>query len=208
MSSALGLNLQRMWWRNKATHPTLQTLLSEPLHTRPFPQTRYVVIDLETTALDPNQGEIASVAWVVIEHGAICLNQSAHYHVKLEKEVGQSAVFHQLTDTDLQQGVNIKVAMEALLSVLSNSVLVFHNAYLDMGFINKAMRSLWGAPLLMPVVDTLQVERKRLLQRTEAIKSGDLRLFQCRQRYGLPDVALHDALGDALATAELWLAMN
>ena len=208
MSSALGLNLQRMWWRHKATHPVLQTLLSEPLHTQNFKDTRYVVIDLETTALDPNQGEIASVAWVVIEQGIICLNQSAHFHVKLQKEVGQSAVFHQLTDTDLEQGVDLKVAMEALLCVVSQSVLVFHNAYLDMGFLNKAMRNLWDAPLLMPVVDTLQVERKRLLQRTEAIKSGDLRLFQCRQRYGLPDVPLHDALGDALATAELWLAMN
>ena len=208
MSSALGLNLQRMWWRHKATHPTLHALLSEPLHTQSFKDTRYVVIDLETTALDPNKGEIASVAWVVIEHGIICLNQSAYFHVKLEKEVGQSAVFHQLTDTDLEQGVDLKVAMEALLNIVSHSVLVFHNAHLDMGFLNKAMRNLWDAPLLMPVVDTLQVEHKRLLQRTEAIQAGDLRLFQCRQRHGLPDVPLHDALGDALATAELWLAMN
>ncbi len=208
MSSALGLNLQRMWWRHKTAHSTLRALLSEPIHSHAFTQTRYVVIDLETTALQPDNGEIASIAWVVIEQGTICLNQAAHYHLKLEKEVGQSAVFHQLTDTQLEQGVGIKVAMEALLNVLSGSVLVFHNAQLDMGFLNKATRRLWGAPLLMPVVDTLQVERKRLLQRTEAIQAGDLRLFQCRRRYGLPDVSLHDALGDALATAELWLAMN
>ncbi|MEE2730570.1 MAG: exonuclease domain-containing protein [Pseudomonadota bacterium] len=208
MSSALGINLQRMWWRHKATHPTLQALLSEPLQSQPFQQTRYVVIDLETTALNPEHGEIASIAWVVIEQATICLNQAAHYHVRLEKEVGQSAVFHQLTDSDLEQGVHIKEALAALLQVLSHSTLVFHNAHLDMGFLNKALRALWGAPLLLPVVDTLQVERKRLQQRTEAIPAGDLRLFQCRQRYGLPDVPLHDALGDALATAELWLAMQ
>ena len=208
MATGLKLTLQRIWWRHQARHPALQALLRDPIQQRPFNASRYVVIDLETTALQPTAGEIASIAWVVIEQGAIHLNQSCYFHLALNREVGQSAVFHQLTDTDLEQGVNIKVALEALLDALPNSILVFHNAQLDMGFINQAMRTLWGAPLLMPVVDTLQVERKRLLQRSAAIQAGDLRLFQCRQRYGLPDVSLHDALGDALATAELWLAMN
>lgn len=208
MAAGLNLALQRLWWRRKARHPVLQALLNQPLHAHPFHKTRYVVIDLETTALEPSQGEIASIAWVVIERGAIHLNQARYFHLSLENEVGQSAVFHQLTDSDLEQGVNIKVALEALLNSIANSVLVFHNAQLDMGFINRATRTLWGAPLLMPVVDTLQIEHKRLQQRTQAIKAGDLRLFQCRQRYGLPDINLHDALGDALATAELWLAIN
>jgi DNA polymerase-3 subunit epsilon len=207
-TTGISLSLQRSWWRRKATHPQLEALLSEPVCNKPFAATRYVVIDLETTDLDPEVGEIASIAWVVIEHCRIQLSQSRYFHVTLEKEVGQSAVFHQLTDSDLKEGVSVSEAMEALLSVIGNSVLVFHNAQLDMGFINKVARSLWGAPVLAPVVDTLQLERKRLMQRTEAIRSGDLRLFQCRLRYGLPEIALHDALGDALATAELWLAMN
>jgi len=208
MTSALALSLQRTWWRRKTSNPQLSALLSAPLPHKGFANTRYVVVDLETTALEPEQGEIASIAWVVIEQGRIQLNQSRYFHVALEREVGQSAVFHQLTDSDLETGVSVTVAIEALLQAIGNSVLVFHNAQLDMGFINKVVKSLWGAPLLVPVVDTLQLEHKRLLQRTEAIQPGDLRLFQCRQRYGLPAVALHDALGDALATAELWLAMN
>lgn len=205
--AALWLALQRRWWRRKTNQPLLRALFSERLANKPFRHTRYVVIDLETTALEPSAGEIASIAWVVIEQGRIQLNQSHYYHVSLQHEVGQSAVFHQLTDTDLENGVSVAQALEALLRSISHSVLVFHNAQLDMGFLNQATRALWGAPLLMPVVDTLQLERKKLQQRTEVIQAGDLRLFQCRKRYGLPEVALHDALGDALATAELWLAM-
>lgn len=204
----LWLRLQRHWWRRKTHQPLLKTLLSEALHSRPFLQTRYVVIDLETTALLPKQGEIASIAWVVIEQGIIHLNQSAHFHIKLQQEVGQSAIYHQLTDTDLESGVALDHAMTAMLAAINNSVLVFHNAQLDMGFINHYLRANWGAPLIMPVVDTLLAERKRLTLRQDSLLAGDLRLFQCRQRYGLPDVPLHNALGDALATAELWLAMN
>ena len=202
------LALQRRWWRHKTRHAPLAALLSEPLPHTEFADTRYVVIDLETTALDAANGEIASIAWVVIEGAAIHLNQSRYYHVALEKGVGQSAVFHHLTDTALKQGVPVEVAMSALLADLAHSTLVFHNAQLDMSFINKVCRSLWGAPLLLPVEDTLQLEHKKLSRQSEMVRPGALRLFQCRQRYGLPDVNLHDALGDALATAELWLAMN
>lgn len=205
---SMWLTWQRRRWRHKATHPLLQARLSETISHDDFHNTRYVVIDLETTALKPEQGEIASIAWVVIEEGAIRLNQAQYFHVALKKEVGQSAIFHQLTDTDLADGVSISVALEALLEAIPNSVLVFHNAHLDMGFLNRATQALWQAPLLMPVVDTLEEERKKLQRRSEGIPQGALRLFQCRQRYGLPDITLHDALGDALATAELWLAMN
>jgi DNA polymerase-3 subunit epsilon len=58
-------------------------------------------------------------------------------------------------------------------------------------------------PILAPVVDTLLLEQRRLLRANKGIKSGDLRLHYCRQRYGLPDYPAHDALTDALATAEL-----
>ncbi|MGC1507289.1 3'-5' exonuclease [Ketobacter sp.] len=204
----LWLRIQHRRWINRAQQPDLVNILRDPLSTSPFNHTRFLVVDLETTDLNPMTGEIASIAWVVIEQGAIQLPQSVHFHLRLKHEVGQSAVFHRLTDTDLQQGAPIQSAMQTLLKAARNSVLVFHNAQLDMGFINRFLVEEWGAPLLLPVLDTLQLERKKLTRRNKVIEAGDLRLHQCRQRYGLPTVLLHDALGDALATAELFLAMN
>lgn len=206
--SLLWLRILRWWWRPKANNPLLTQRLSDPLHKLDFLLSRYLVIDLETTSLNPKQGEIASIGWVVIEDGAIQLDQSGYFPMALHKDVGQSAVFHQLTDTELAQGHPLTDALSALLVAAKSSVLVFHNAQLDMGFLNRNLIQHWGAPLLMPVVDTMQVEKKTLLRQNEHIKPGELRLFQCRKRYGLPDVELHNALGDALATAELWLAIN
>jgi DNA polymerase-3 subunit epsilon len=58
----------------------------------------------------------------------------------------------------------------------------------------------------MPCVDTLVREHKLLNRREVPIKSGDLRLQACRDRYNLPPYPAHNALLDALATAELLIA--
>ena len=45
-----------------------------------------------------------------------------------------------------------------------------------------------------------------MLRQDAVIMPGSLRLHSCRQRYGLPHYPAHDALTDAVATAELLLA--
>ncbi|SDJ51842.1 exonuclease domain-containing protein [Microbulbifer yueqingensis] len=204
----LWLGLKRRWWRGRARHPALRRALTAPLPAGDAVNTRYVAVDLETTGLSPERDEIASIGWVAIEQGCILLETARHYRVRLEKDVGQSAIYHQLTDSELQQGEPLPIVLARLLEAIDGSVLIFHNAQLDMGFLNRACRSLWGAPLPVPFEDTMQLESRRLIRQQEGMPAGALRLFQCRRRYGLPDVAAHDALGDAIATAELWLAMN
>jgi DNA polymerase-3 subunit epsilon len=53
----------------------------------------------------------------------------------------------------------------------------------------------------------LRWEIDRLSRRGVTPRDGALRLGALRAQYHLPDHALHDALGDAIATAELFLAM-
>ena len=206
----LWLRLRRLWWRWRVRDPLMRNLLrhSLPATSRPFHRQRFVVLDLETTSLDPDTGEIVSVAWVVIEQGRIQLDQSRHFHLTPEQGVGQSAVFHQLTDTRLEAGLAFRDLLPDLLGAVAGSTLVFHNADLDLGYLNRYLRRDCGAPLILPVADTLRLEYRRLHRRKAALEPGDLRLGSCRRRYHLPELPLHDALNDALATAELFLAMQ
>jgi DNA polymerase-3 subunit epsilon len=59
----------------------------------------------------------------------------------------------------------------------------------------------------MPAVDTLLQEQALLQRKNLPIKPGDLGLQACRDHYNLPPYPAHNALLDALATAELLLAM-
>ncbi len=166
-----------------------------------------MAVDAEMSSLDAKTGELLSVGWVVIENGSIALDSAQHHLIRAENSVGQSATIHNLRDFDLVDAHAPERVLGRFLDVLPGKVLVFHNAALDMAFLNKISRRYFNAPILMPSVDTLLQEESLLRRRGQAIRPGDLRLQACRDRYGLPHFHGHNALLDALATAELMLAI-
>lgn len=167
----------------------------------------FLVVDTETSSLSPKDGELLSIGWVPIIDGHIHLNDAKHIYIKdlmdKHESVGQSATIHQIRDCELQQGIYIEEAIELFLAVSKGRVLVFHHAGLDLAFLNKHVRNLLGGPLLIPYVDTLALEKRKLSQQKDVIHKQDLTLAQCRTRYHLPDYPAHNALSDAIATAEL-----
>jgi DNA polymerase-3 subunit epsilon len=60
----------------------------------------------------------------------------------------------------------------------------------------------------MPTIDTQVLARRRFERRDQPYQPKDLRLFNLRTTYGLPRYQAHNALSDALATAELFLALT
>ena len=107
---------------------------------------------------------------------------------------------------DLIDADSVDRVLSHFLDMAATRVLVFHNAVLDLAFLNKISRRYFNAPVLMPIVDTMMQEESLLRRRDIPIKQGDLRLQACRDRYNLPHFHGHNALLDALATAELLIA--
>lgn len=167
----------------------------------------FVALDLEMTGLDPRRDEIASIGYVIIKQHRICLEQAHHRLIQIDGSVAQSATLHGLVDADLSDGAPLDEALLHLLDVLAGRVLVLHHAPLDLGFLNAACQRLWGAPLVMRVVDTLALARQRHHGTHHEPRDGELRLHAARSQYGLPRYTAHNALSDALATAELYLAI-
>lgn len=202
------LRAKRWWLARRTADPAMRDWLQARLPAAQdwFTQVGFIAVDLETTALDAKKGEIASVGWVCIDRGMVQVASAQQYLITTPGGVGQSAVFHQLRDSELDRAESIRPVMLRFLQASQGRVLVFHNAILDMAFINRAYKRLYGAPMRTWVVDTLQLEKRRLLRGAETIKPDSLRLHACRARYGLPDYPAHDALTDAHATAELLIA--
>ncbi|AUL74761.1 DNA polymerase III subunit epsilon [Pseudoalteromonas sp. 13-15] len=167
---------------------------------------RYLVIDLELTGLDSKQHEIVSVAWVVIDNQCIKMSDSQHFINKDVKSLEQSPVFHGISTDSVAQGQSLQSILMSLSAHFSDCILVFHNAMLDWGFLKLALKNAGVTQRPKLIIDTLQIEKKRLLQHTSDIKLDDLTLNECRNRYDLPSYHCHHALTDAQATAELLLA--
>jgi DNA polymerase-3 subunit epsilon len=169
----------------------------------------YLVIDLELTGLDQKKDEIVSLAWVPIKQQRIYLGKG-EYHVNSQvTELKQSPIFHGIDTKTLHQGKPLNMILEKLKPLLENSILIFHNAELDWPFLIKAFHG-QGINLdkeyHYTLLDTLKIEHRRLQKQGQEIRFDALNLANCRNRYNLPDHHAHNALTDAIATAELFLA--
>lgn len=168
----------------------------------------YVALDFETTGRDPQTEEIVSAGWVVLRGAAITLATASRRLVRPSKPMPEpSAVIHAITDDEAARGEPIREVLAQLLDVLAGRVLIAHYAPAELGFLEWGCRRCFGGALLLPAIDTLQLGRWRLERDGQVLVRGDLRLDALRSRFGLPAHAMHDALGDAVATAELFLAL-
>lgn len=211
MRSALALvwlALRRRLCRpTEKNQPLQECWRQQSIHNRNhWRDVEFLAVDLETSSLNASEGEILSIGWVLIQNGRIRLNSARHILLENNKGVGDSATIHNMRDCELEQGIKPGQALAELVSTAANRVLVFHHAGLDLAYLNRLSQACYQAPLLMPAVDTMVLEYRKLTRRHITIKDGDLRLSACRNRYHLPDYPAHNAVVDALATAELLLA--
>ncbi len=203
------LALQRWWYRRRLPPGPLRTLLEAPLpdRARVVAATSFLALDLETTGLDARTDQIVSIGSVPIVEGRIRLAEARYRVLRIDGSVNHSATIHGLRDRDVQHGEALEDVLPGLLNRLTDAVLLAHHAPFDLGFLNAACRRCYGAPLLVPVADTLTLARTALHVRGVSVPRGGFRLAALRARYGLPPLQAHHALADALATAELFLAL-
>jgi len=168
---------------------------------------RYVALDLETTGLDAREDEIISMGWVCLGTGSIDLSTSQHRLVLPSGDIPEhSAIIHKITDDQAAQGEPLAAALSLLLSALAGTVLIAHHARVEFTFLDAACQRIFGGRFLIPVVDTQALAIQQFERGNRAYGGKDLRLAALRERYNLPRYPAHNALSDALAAAELFIA--
>jgi DNA polymerase-3 subunit epsilon len=169
----------------------------------------FLAFDIETTGLDPNSDQILSIGFVTMKNLRINMQGAEHYFVNSGTKVkAETAVINQIVPEMLEQGISLDAAMDKLFQAMQNKVLLVHGRCVEQQFIEAYLEQRYqdsSFPLLW--IDTLSIE-KSLLANVNRQKTGDYRLASVRKRYGLPDYPGHNALVDAVATAELLLAQS
>lgn len=185
-----------------------------------------LAVDMETTGLDPAADRLLSIGFVALNGLEIDLSTAAHLVVRpdtapdpgapgtptpgterADAGVGQSAAVHRLTDDALAAGIPLREAIERLLDALTGRAMLVHFSPIETGFLDAACTRLYGVGAVTTCVDTLELHRRLLTGGGDnVLPAGALRLAAARQALGLPRYAAHEALTDALACAELYLA--
>ena len=169
-------------------------------------KTDYLAIDLELTGLNAKQDEIVSIAWVPISHQRIQIGSYQHFINNQVNNLNQSPVFHGIDSDTLAEGVPLNEALKILNELIDDKILIFHNQELDWSFLRLAFNKAGLLHKPLAILDTMQIEHKRLARQGQVIAQDSLTLNNCRERYRLPEYSCHNALTDAMATAELFLA--
>jgi DNA polymerase-3 subunit epsilon len=123
---------------------------------------REIVLDTETTGLDPKDGHrIVEVACVeLVNH--LPTGRFFHRYVNPEREMTADALLvHGLDDAFLAQHPPFGSLVEELLAFIGDTPLVIHNAEFDLAFLNAELKRLERAPLACGFTDTLSLARKR-----------------------------------------------
>lgn len=168
---------------------------------------RQIVLDTETTGLEPSLGHR------IIEIGCVELVDrkltGRHYQVYLnpERDIDEGAVaVHGLTSDFLSDKPLFKDIKNNFLAFIDGAELIIHNAAFDLGFINHELNLLEDHPPIesqLSIIDTyIMAREKHPGQRNN--------LDALCKRYNIDNSAreLHGALLDAEILADLYLVMT
>ncbi len=166
---------------------------------------REIVLDTETTGLDPKSGHR------IVEIGCVELlnhmpsGNTYHQYINPERDMPEEAFgIHGLSEEFLGGFPVFSEIIEDFLAFVGDARLVIHNASFDMGFINAEIERANGPPLDMArAVDTVSMAR-------EKFPGARVSLDALCQRFGIDNTnrALHGALLDARLLADVYLELT
>jgi DNA polymerase-3 subunit epsilon len=176
-----------------------------PSMSTPWLEARWCAIDLELTGLDPRRNEIIAVGVVPIEDGRVLLGESRYALARSDVKPEHGAVLvHKLRHADVAGAPPVSEAIDLVLTGLAGRVPVFHTAFVEQGFLGPQLSR--RRVRLPPAADTEVLGRRWLELRDGQAPTG-IPLASLARELGQRAETPHHALGDALTTAQAFIAL-
>lgn len=169
---------------------------------------RQVVLDTETTGIDPAQGHrLIEVGCLEMVNRRLT-GRSFHYYLNPEREVEAEAIrVHGLDNAFLADKPLFASIVDEFLAFVKGAELIIHNAPFDIGFLDSELkrlnRGLGSMADYCTVLDTLVMARSRHPGQKNNLDAL-VRRYEIVQR----DRAYHGALLDSEILADVYLAMT
>jgi len=172
------------------------------LDERPLVQLTYTAFDTETTGLEPSNGdEIIQIGAVRIVNGRLLKHESIDQLIDPRRRLNPASIpIHGITEEMVAGQPTIATVLPQFHAFAADTVLVAHNAAFDMRFLQLKEEST-GIRFTQPVLDTL------LLSAVVHPNQESHKLEAIAERLGIPIIGRHNALGDAIVTAEVFLGL-
>ncbi|MEM6963193.1 MAG: 3'-5' exonuclease [Bacteroidota bacterium] len=201
------------FWKKQKDYPDfwqeyLDLFEEKPSKSTPIEQLEFVVFDSETSGLDTKTDKLLTIGAVKVRDNQINLAESFELRILQQDIYKTDAVPIHGIVPNTQKGISKSDAIQQFLKYLGNAILVGHNVSFDIQMINRGLLALGGGKLKNPYLDTAQLAiRVEHLHPTEILKPAHFTLDALCDRYHIRMHDRHNAAGDALLTAFLFLKL-
>ena len=165
---------------------------------------REIVLDTETTGLDPNSGDRIVEIGCVEMINQITTGEIFHQYINPERHMPQEAfAIHGLSDEFLSDKPIFADVADSFMEFLGDARLIIHNAAFDISFLNSELQTIGRAPLSMDrTTDTTRLARKKF-------PGAPVNLDALCRRFDIDNLnrQLHGALLDAKLLADVYLEL-
>lgn len=171
----------------------------------------YTVLDTELTGLSARREEIVSIGAVRVRGMAIAPGESYSALVRPSIPLPKtSTLIHRITPEAIAEAPPLADVLPGLIEFCKGTLIVGHHVGLDMSFINRACKKNHGQPMANPCLDTMRMamlwREKRTPSHYEQFNLNiSYVLTDLAREFDLPRFTAHEALGDALQTAYLFI---
>lgn len=162
----------------------------------------FIVVDLETTGLNPFDGnEIIEIGVTEIKNGNIVRSYSRF--IKPEQEIPPFITeLTGITNNMVKNEDSIEEVLPRFRKYIGNNTIIAHNAKFDIKFLNYYLRKL-GLEEIDDYICTVE-----LLKKVSSYKAKNKKLATACEYYGIENKDAHRASSDTLATAKLFLTIR
>jgi DNA polymerase III subunit epsilon len=167
----------------------------------------FAVVDVETTGLDACTDEVLSIGIVPVDEGRIRVGSCWYREIRPDRApTSETIVIHGILPSQASSAPERDVVGREVVTHLADRVLVAHVADIEQGFLSAWLGELgWRPPAL--IIDTDVLTRRWLADTRGLQMDQHVGLGAAAGLFGLPEQRRHHALGDALTTAQLFLAL-
>jgi DNA polymerase-3 subunit epsilon len=171
----------------------------------PWREANWCAVDLELTGLDPRRDEIIAIGAVPIEQGRVVIGESVYTLARSSRRSHHDAVLvHKLRVADLADAPSVEDAIELMLGSLTGRVPVFHTAAVERAFLGRALSR---HRVRLPAAADTEVLGRLWLRERDGVAPAGLTLTRLSRVLGQQAETPHHALGDALTTAQAFIAL-
>ena len=195
-------SLKKAWQKHRLKDPEFAYLFE------PYEGDEVVVLDTETTGMDPKKDEILSIGAVKVRGNRILISDAFEAWLKPKGEIGEESIkIHGIRRVDLERGEEPEAVIPRLLDFIGNCHLVGYYIRFDQRMLSAYTRRMLGVDLPNELIELSEMYYRRY-RKSSPHEFVDLTFDTIMEELNLPRLGKHDALNDAIMSALIYLKLR